>query len=219
MSIHTTNFPDGEQVNSEDSGDSRHQSLSVEQTKTTPTPTLDTVFEILQNQRRRQVLEYLRETDGTVELREVARNIAAWENDKEVTLVTSKEYKRVYVSLYQSHLVKLSEHGIIDFDQHRGTIEARPPARQLYRYLEFKGSTDDKTVQRWGNRVIGIALIGFVLALGGLGIPMIPLGLSGFFLTTLLAVAVITVTITSMSLDSNGSTVSSSVVSPNDDES
>lgn len=96
----------------------------------------DDVFHLLQNGRRRAVLRYLaeREEERFV-MRDVAEAVAAWENDTTIQQLTSAERQRVYISLYQSHLPKLAEHGVIDYDQDRGTIEPTPLARVLEPYL------------------------------------------------------------------------------------
>jgi DNA-binding transcriptional ArsR family regulator len=98
----------------------------------------DRTFETLSNPRRRQALRYLRtrEDDGPVSIRELAEQIAAWENDVPPVEVTYKQRKRVYTSLYQSHLPRLHKYGFIEYDADRGTIELTPQAESLDVYLE-----------------------------------------------------------------------------------
>ena len=96
---------------------------------------LDEVFGILKNRRRRYVLQYLAETEGQVTIGETAEQIAAWENDKPVSQITSSERKRVYVGLYQSHLPKMDGIGAVSFNKPRGIIEPGENAEVFYRYL------------------------------------------------------------------------------------
>jgi DNA-binding transcriptional ArsR family regulator len=98
----------------------------------------DQAFETLSNPRRRQVLRYLRshEDDQPVLLRDLAEQIAAWENDIPPVEVTYKQRKRVYTSLYQSHLPRLHDYGFIEYDADRGTIELTSKAKELDIYLE-----------------------------------------------------------------------------------
>jgi hypothetical protein len=85
---------------------------------------LDDVFDLLRNQRRRGVLQYLRDsTDGTATLDELAEHIAAKENDVEIEQLTSSQRKRVYIGLYQCHLPKMDELGVIEYNQSRGRID------------------------------------------------------------------------------------------------
>jgi DNA-binding transcriptional ArsR family regulator len=88
----------------------------------------DRMFETLSNPRRREALRYLRmyEDDSPVLIRDLAEQIAAWENDISPVEVTYKQRKRVYTSLYQSHLPRLHRYGFIEYDADRGTIELTP---------------------------------------------------------------------------------------------
>ena len=83
----------------------------------------DQIFDILKNQRRRHVLRYLEGADGEVRLGELADQIAAWENGKTVSQITSQERKRVYVGLYQCHLPKMDDMDVVEFNKPRGLID------------------------------------------------------------------------------------------------
>lgn len=100
---------------------------------------LDVIFDILSNKRRRLVIEYLRKRDGSVDLTELAEHIAAVENDKPVAELSSSERKRVYVGLYQTHLPKMSDAGIVEFEQDMKRISLLPGAVQLFPYLDIDG--------------------------------------------------------------------------------
>ena len=97
----------------------------------------DTVFHLLQNGRRRLTLRYLREVEADAELRDIAEQVAAWEHEVSVQQLRSNQRQRVYIALYQSHLSKLADEGVIEFDKHRKTIERTSLADQLDRYLEL----------------------------------------------------------------------------------
>lgn len=115
------------------------QLLEDGETKQETTERTDRAFETLSNPRRRQVLRYLRTQRGEspILLRALAEQIAAWENDIPIESVTYKQRKRVYTSLYQSHLPRLHKYGFIEYDANRGTIELTPEAEQLDIYLEI----------------------------------------------------------------------------------
>lgn len=98
---------------------------------------LDDIFELLKNARRREVIQYLgRQEDETATLSDLAEHIAALENEIEVTQLSSDQRKRVYIGLYQCHLPKMDDMGVIDFDSNRGTIELKETVTQLQPYLE-----------------------------------------------------------------------------------
>jgi hypothetical protein len=98
---------------------------------------LDVIFSLLSAERRRHVLEYLAENSDQTSLSDLAEYIAAIENNTEARLLKSQERKRVYVALYQSHLPKMDDADVIDFDQSRGTIKYQLNADQLYSYLDL----------------------------------------------------------------------------------
>ncbi len=85
----------------------------------------DDLFHLLQNERRRRVVKYLSEHDEGegVDMRDVVEWVAAKEHDTTVQQLRSKERQRVYIALYQSHLPKLDDAGVIEYDQRKGWIE------------------------------------------------------------------------------------------------
>jgi hypothetical protein len=103
----------------------------------------DKIFHILQTQRRRDALRFLKEVGDTVEMRDLAEQVAAWENDTTVRALTSDERQRVYIALYQSHLPKLESEGIIRYNKSRGIVERGPLADQFDPYLDTSGHTAD----------------------------------------------------------------------------
>ncbi len=115
------------------------QLLEDGETKQETTERTDRVFETLSNPRRRQVLRYLstHKNERPILLRALAEQIAAWENDIPIESVTYKQRKRVYTSLYQSHLPRMHTYGFIEYDANRGTIELTPEAEELDVYLEI----------------------------------------------------------------------------------
>ncbi len=128
--------------------------------------TTDDVFHLLQNERRRNVLKYLRETDGPVRMRDVAEQVAAWEHDTTVEGLSSDQRQRVYIPLYQSHLPKLDKAGLIEYQQNRGIVERLPLADQVDPYLD--GPTTDSAWDPNYGRATGVGallLVGAVLEL------------------------------------------------------
>lgn len=93
------------------------------------------MFGLLKNRRRRDVLRHLEWTAETMRLGELAERIAARECEKDVSQITSQERKRVYVALYQCHMPKLVDTGVINYNKRRGTIERGPTFDQLMHYL------------------------------------------------------------------------------------
>ncbi|NIB98522.1 hypothetical protein [Halobacterium sp. R2-5] len=116
---------------------------------------LDITFEILKNRRRRLVLEYVRDTEEPVTIGELAEHIAAIENDTTVQQLDAQQRKRVYIGLYQCHLPKMDDAGVVDFNQGRGRIEVGNHVESLYEYLdvgaeEESGSAPSQTAYAGG---------------------------------------------------------------------
>lgn len=99
----------------------------------------DEIFHLLQTNRRRDAMRYLHDSDGPVRMRDLAEQVAAWENDTTVRALTSTQRQRVYIPLYQTHLPKLAEAGVIEYNQSRGIVERQPLADELYPYIEGVG--------------------------------------------------------------------------------
>lgn len=99
------------------------------------------VFELLSNPRRRFIIAYLRETADPVDIKHLAREIASLENGVPIDDLTDSQEKRVHVSLYQTHVPKLSEAGVLEYEQERGLVTRSDGIRDVERYVPgAKGS-------------------------------------------------------------------------------
>ncbi|KTG08573.1 hypothetical protein AUR64_18020 [Haloprofundus marisrubri] len=128
----------------------------------------DVSFSILSNHRRRYVLHHLKRVGEPTTIRELAEQVAAWENDCEIEELTYKQRKRVYTSLHQTHLPKLDTYDIIDYEQGRGVATLTDRATDLDIYLEVVERDDVP----WSQYYLGLASVSLaVLAASGLGLP------------------------------------------------
>ncbi|RQG99364.1 DUF7344 domain-containing protein [Natrarchaeobius oligotrophus] len=136
----------------------------------------DEIFHLLQNERRRLVLRYLRDVDEAVRMRDVAEQVAAWEHETTVEELTSTQRQRVYIPLYQSHLSKLDEAGVIEYQKNRGIVERKPLADRVDQYLHVDPNDDFGEEQESGETtrhdyyivataICYVALLGAVLEL------------------------------------------------------
>lgn len=131
----------------------------------------DRLFDLLSSPRRRYVLYYLREKGGPIELTDLAEKLAAWQDDTPLEDVSPQARKRMYVSLYQTHIPRLEEAGLITYNPDSGEISLVEGRSSVDRYLD-----DSEDERPWYWYYLGLAtanagLLGAVLV----GIVQIPL--------------------------------------------
>lgn len=128
------------------------------------------LFELISNARRRFVLSRIDRGEGPIELTTLAEELAAWENDTTVEGLSTQARKRVYVSLYQTHVPKLEEAGLVEYDADSGMVSLSDGTDALDRHL---GPSPDQP--RWyvyytalagANAALMAAVTGGVIALG-----------------------------------------------------
>lgn len=96
----------------------------------------DVLYGALSDKRRRYTLHYLKQIGDAVPVQQIAEQVAAWENDKPINELDSKERKRVYVALYQSHLSTMDAEGLVQYDEDAGTVELAAEVEDIDIYLE-----------------------------------------------------------------------------------
>jgi hypothetical protein len=135
---------------------------------------LDVVFEVLRNQRRRHVLRYLGDhEDEVVSLGELAEHVAAQENDKTVAELSSAERKRVYVGLYQCHLPKMDDMGVVSYNQSRGLIRLTSSTEQMDKYLDTSPEGLATPWVRYYGSIAAVSLLTFLGIAANLAPPWV----------------------------------------------
>lgn len=79
------------------------------------------IFESLNNSRRIHVINIINDIEES-NVSDLSETVASIEYGKDIADLTEQERKRVYVSLYQTHLPKLDEVNVIDFNQQKSTV-------------------------------------------------------------------------------------------------
>lgn len=102
-------------------------------------------FDVLRNSRRRSAIASLQENGGRMSVRELTKCVAAKEYNVDPEALTADQYKRVYTGLYQCHLERADDFGVVDFDSEENTVELQDRAAALDPYME--GSETDETVR------------------------------------------------------------------------
>lgn len=91
------------------------------------------IHDILRNDRRRAVIEFLTDHDGRATIRDLSEHIAMLESDESPPPRNVRQ--SVYVSLHQTHLPKLDGLDVIGYDTDSKEVELRDQADQVRAYM------------------------------------------------------------------------------------
>ena len=159
------------------------------------------IHDVLSNERRRMVLSILHEEDGgQTTARDLSERIAEMETGQSPPPRNIRQ--SAYVSLHQTHLPKLDELGIIDYDESAKTVTLTDRAKQVSVYME--------TVPRygisWSEYYIGVSAIGLLLVVAAfIGTPV--LGVVGATTWAALALLLVGVSATYQTIQQGSSIV------------
>jgi hypothetical protein len=119
----------------------------------------DELFDVLSNQRRRFAVHLLKHEEESLEIGDMAEQIAAWENGIDTAEITGDERKRVYTALQQSHLPKMDRAGVVKFNKNRGVIEPTPALEDVDLYLDV---VEGREVP-WSEYYLGLSAVSAAL--------------------------------------------------------
>ena len=94
------------------------------------------VYDLLASSRRRVLLRYLDRNGGRAAFADATRAVAVAEGADPAA--APSEYKHVYVSLYQSHVPKLEQAGVVEHDREAKTLALTERAAPLFAHLELE---------------------------------------------------------------------------------
>jgi hypothetical protein len=126
------------------------------------------IHDVLRNDRRRRVLQYLKRKLEPVSLRDLSEWLASRESAE--PSASKKLRQSVYNSLHQTHLPKMDETGIVEYDRDRKTVALGERARDVDIYMDVVtryGFT-------WGQYYRTLGVIGlFVAVASETGFPIV----------------------------------------------
>lgn len=94
------------------------------------------IYDVLKNDRRRRAFLCLREQRGETGVTELATSVAHLEADSNLSAADCKE--SVYNSLHQTHLPKLEELDIVEYDEQSKVVTLTANAAEIDRYLRLR---------------------------------------------------------------------------------
>ena len=128
------------------------------------------IHSVLSNERRRMTLEILGEEDGSMSARELSERIAARETDQQPPPRNVRQ--SAYVSLIQSHLPKLDEHDIVEYDNGSKTVTLSTSADQVTGFMD---SGSRSVLDEHYLLVAAVGLVGVLASKAGI----VDVGLAG----------------------------------------
>ncbi len=140
----------------------------------------DQVFELLKSLRRRYAVHYLRRENCTVDLADVTDHVAAWEYNTTPADLLNEQRKRVYISLYQTHIPALANAGVIDYNPETREIQ---PTNRIQIFDDYL-NVFTRPIRPWNRYYCGLAL-GSVLLFTGIWIQFYPVAILSWFVALL----------------------------------
>ncbi|WP_224335160.1 DUF7344 domain-containing protein [Haloprofundus halobius] len=125
------------------------------------------VHDVLRNDRRRLTLERLAET-GEETVRALSEHIGAIESGESPP--PRKVRQSVYISLHQTHLPKLDDLGIVDYDDNSKNVSLEGNADRVLAYMQFSGtSAPESPPYALSIGVLGLFFVALWMALPDVG--------------------------------------------------
>ena len=84
---------------------------------------LDRVFDVLSEERRRYALYYLEQQDGPVPIEELIKQIAAWETNGSADTIPEEKFRDVGLEFYHIDLPKTADLQYVQYDAGTGEVE------------------------------------------------------------------------------------------------
>jgi len=149
------------------------------------------IHDVLRNERRRFALEELCENGNVLSVRDLSERVAALETGESPAPRNIRQ--SVYVSLHQTHLPKLDELGIVEYDADAKAVGLTDRVRELEAYTDLTATKESESEpasrsspMMWyylSISLVGLCLTGAV----AVGIPVVAEGGSAAIAAVLFA--------------------------------
>lgn len=113
--------------------------LSKNRADTVDDLSIDDIFDILGNRKRRYVISYLLDNGERATVKELTEHIAESEFGLPSEKVTSNQHKSLYTALCQCHLPRLDEFDVIRYDEDEKTVTCDKAAYTVESFLHRGG--------------------------------------------------------------------------------
>lgn len=106
------------------------------------TPSLDVLFDVLAHRRRRYTLECLCDGQTPMALADLAREVSARERGTAVPEIPDAVVKRTYRSLSHSHVPKLADADIVEYNRERKLLALSMESERVEPLVEATGASE-----------------------------------------------------------------------------
>jgi hypothetical protein len=134
------------------------------------------IHDVLRNERRRFTLEELRDNGDTLSVRELSERVAGLETGESPPPRNIRQ--SAYVSLHQTHLPKLDELGIVEYDADAKRVALTDRVREVETYMgiaaggKSEAEPGSASGPPWARYYLALSLIGLAaMAAVALGVP------------------------------------------------
>ena len=126
------------------------------------------IHDVLRNHRRRLAIKALREDGGESSVRDLSEEVATRETGE--SPAPRDKRQSVYVSLHQTHLPKLDELGIIEYDSDSKIVRLQERVEEVEVYMEVVPQYG----LSWGEFYFGLGLLGLLTTIAAqIGVPVV----------------------------------------------
>jgi hypothetical protein len=126
------------------------------------------VYEILSSERRRRAIDYLKASENGVEVGDIAEYIAEEETGESPPPKDAR--KTVYVSLHQTHLPKMDDLDIVNYNTDTNEVTLSDSFRDVAIYMEVVPGTEIS----WSEYYLAVGIVGLATVFAHIsGAPVI----------------------------------------------
>lgn len=126
------------------------------------------IHDVLRNDRRRLAIKALRDRDGQASVRNLSEVVAARETGENPPPKNKRQ--SVYVSLHQTHLPKLDDLGIIDYDADAKSVSLDDRVEEVEVYMEVVPQYG----LSWGEVYFALGVLGLLTTVAAIiGVPWV----------------------------------------------
>ncbi|MGM0448881.1 MAG: DUF7344 domain-containing protein [Methanobacteriota archaeon] len=94
------------------------------------------IFELLANRRRRFAIHALKRAGGPMDVADLSTRVTAWERGVDPETIGYDDRRNVHTVLTRTHLPKLDERGVVDYDAEAKVVKPTPTLEDLDVYIE-----------------------------------------------------------------------------------